>query len=213
MKHLIYALMFAVALPLFFTQCTEDETDDEDSKGIDTTITIDATSKSKWTYFSFEKGMVVTPADSSNSKEWDLAFKRYLIKSNSGKSGIGSAGVYSTNMSGEKAYNGLTEFGDTVSFSIDDTVIIEGYNPANPTVPTQEKHILNPVLNNKSTLWYNLEQGPASTLTSKEIVYIVKTANGKFAKLYILSYYNEEDKAGFIKIKYTYQPDGSKKFE
>ena len=52
-------------------------------------------------------------------------------------------------------------------------------------------------------------------------VIIVKTADGKFAKLEILSYYKNApatpnamtDMARYFTFRYVYQPDGSKKLE
>ena len=49
----------------------------------------------KYVYFSFNKGVVeVTEPQASN--DWDIAFNRYHIKTNSGTSGKGQGGVLKT---------------------------------------------------------------------------------------------------------------------
>ncbi len=55
-------------------------------------VSADATDPSnRWTYFSFDSGEVVlSDEEALSSTEWDLGFKRFNIKSNSGPSGPGS---------------------------------------------------------------------------------------------------------------------------
>ena len=55
---------------------------------------INASSFSEWTYFSFEAHDVVTIDNPESSLEWDLAFRRNHIKTNSGLSGSGQGGGY-----------------------------------------------------------------------------------------------------------------------
>ena len=55
---------------------------------------INASSFSEWTYFSFEAHDVVIIDNPESSLEWDLAFRRYHIKTNSGLSGSGQGGGY-----------------------------------------------------------------------------------------------------------------------
>ena len=44
------------------------------------------------------------------------------------------------------------------------------------------------------------------------MVYVVRTADGKYAKILIESFHNAEGKSGYINMKYSYQPDGGRKF-
>lgn len=56
---------------------------------------LDASSNSNWVYFSFEKGVTeVTAATPTTS--WDIAFKRYDVRTNSGDSGNGNGGALKT---------------------------------------------------------------------------------------------------------------------
>jgi hmuY' len=59
----------------------------------------------KYVYFSFEKG-VVEVADPVASNDWDLAFNRYHVKTNSGTSGKGQGGALRTE---GKDFAALTE--------------------------------------------------------------------------------------------------------
>ena len=60
---------------------------------IDTTIIIDARDYNEWIYFSLRTAEIVNPQNPSSSLEWDVAFQRKHIKTNSGLSGIGSGGA------------------------------------------------------------------------------------------------------------------------
>ena len=51
--------------------------------------------KGKYVYFSFNKG-VVEVADPQASNDWDIAFNRYHVKTNSGTSGKGQGGALRT---------------------------------------------------------------------------------------------------------------------
>ena len=61
---------------------------------IDTVLTIDASNYSNWVYFSFEQAAVIDVGNPEESMEWDVAFQRKHIRTNSGLSGIGSGGAF-----------------------------------------------------------------------------------------------------------------------
>ena len=60
---------------------------------IDTVLTIDASSYSNWVYFSFEQAQVIDVENPEESMDWDVAFQRKHIRTNSGLSGIGNGGA------------------------------------------------------------------------------------------------------------------------
>ena len=60
----------------------------------DETVYINASSFVDWAYFSFETNSEVNIVDPETSLDWDLAFKRNHIKTNSGLSGQGLGGAY-----------------------------------------------------------------------------------------------------------------------
>ena len=61
--------------------------------------------KDQYVYFSFNKG-VVEVADPKKSNDWDIAFNRYYVKTNSGTSGAGQGGALKTD---GKDFAALTE--------------------------------------------------------------------------------------------------------
>lgn len=209
MKNIFKITLLFFAIALLATNCKKDETSTP-AKTIDTTIVLDASSHSAWKYYSFETGDTVKIADPSNSSEWDIAFQRYMVKTNGGKSGKGQASSFMSTLKGESGFNALSVVPDTAEFSADDTVKVYGYNPANPSVPSVTNYILNAPLYG----WYTLQSGAVSTLVPNNNIYVAKTATGKYVKLWIQSYYKDADaSAGFIKIKYVIHKDGSKNLQ
>ncbi len=175
-------------------------------------IVIDATSQTNWVYFSFENDTIVSISDPANSLDWDIAFRRYMIITNGGKSVKGQAGAYlpDTIHTEEEAMQRILSVSDTITFITDDTVVVYGYNPANPAVPTITKYVLNPLLSN----WYKRQDTPnGSMIVSRKYAYIFRTSKGKYAKFYIKNYYNDEGKSGYYTLVYKYQADGSRSLE
>lgn len=206
MKKLIKLFSVLAIISFLTIQCNKD--DDNDSLP---TTQIDASVDKVWKYFSFEKGDTVSISNPLNSLDWDIAFSRFRIKANGGKSGIGQAGAFKTNLVEETGFKALKIVPDTAVFVTDDTTIVESYNRMDPQNPIKTKEILNPSLYD----WYTLQQGSTSgsRLAPKNNIYIVKTANGKYAKLWIKNYYNNEGTSGHYTIAYKFQKDGSKKLE
>ena len=60
----------------------------------DIIVNIDASSYNNWVYFSFEQASVVEIDNPENSLDWDVAFQRKHIRTNSGLSGIENGGAY-----------------------------------------------------------------------------------------------------------------------
>ena len=60
---------------------------------IDTVLTIDASNYSNWVYFSFEQAAVIDVENPEESMEWDVAFQRKHIRTNSGLAGPGNGGA------------------------------------------------------------------------------------------------------------------------
>lgn len=54
---------------------------------------LDATSNTEWVYFDLASNSVVYPSDPYNSSQWDIAFRRFIIKVNGGVSGTGNVAV------------------------------------------------------------------------------------------------------------------------
>jgi hypothetical protein len=150
--------------------------------------TIDARSKEIWMYFDFSRGTVVAVQD-PKTDDWDLAFQRYVIKTNGGD----------TNPPGHSALCGL-EKQDFAS-------VTRVPHDANFVSDVRTKNRLssyNPVIDK----WYNYSY-LANVLAPKPVVYIVRTQDGKYAKMRLLSYYCKGGEAGCLTFEYVYQGDGS----
>jgi hypothetical protein len=94
-------LVAALCLPYVLAAC-EDETTGIGDLPVEGEITLDASSPTAFTYFTFAGGgSVVTVSDPSSSSEWDMAFRRFTVKLNGGVSGPGGvAGVNLENNAG-----------------------------------------------------------------------------------------------------------------
>ena len=157
------------------------------------TFTIDATSKEEWTYFSFETSDVVEVADATNSEEWDIGFQLTQVKLNGGISGPGmGSAVMLTDTSFEEV---TVAPEDGYLADTEDTLAI---------VPQSEMG------------WY-IYTGPPThwILPLENRVFVVKAADGTFAKIRFSGYYKDNENkqdSGFVTFDYVHQPDGSRNF-
>jgi heme-binding HmuY-like protein len=150
--------------------------------------TVDARSKEIWMYFDFSQGSVVAVQD-PKTNAWDLAFQRYVIKTNGGDTQpTGQGALYSL---GGRDFASVRRVPDNAIFVGD-------------VRPKNRLSSYNPVLEK----WYNYSY-LANVLAPKPVVYIVRTHDGKYAKMRLLSYYCQDHAAGCMTFEYVYQGDGS----
>jgi hypothetical protein len=193
-------LLYAIVLTGIISGCAkEDTTIPIEAKTFD----VDATASTKWKYFSFEKNDTVTVSDPATSSEWDLAFQRYRIRTNGGKSGNGMGSAANSYKTGQSGFDELTTVPDTATFSLDSDIQIAvqgGY----------ATYIVNPEV----YTWFAIELAAQGTqIVPTDFVYIIKTGTGKYAKVWFKSYYSATNVSGHITFQYKYQSDGSKKLE
>jgi hypothetical protein len=164
---------------------------------------INSTSSTAWKYFSFTKNDTVSVSDPATSTDWDLAFQRYRVKTNGGISGNGKGSAANSYKKLQAGFDMLKLIPDTTTFAVDQAIQIavqQGYATYN----------VNPVL----YTWFNIELGANGTqIVPTDYVYIVKTATGKYAKVWFKSYYSATNVSGYVTFDYKYQPDGSKNLE
>jgi hypothetical protein len=70
---------------VFISACNDENT--APPEPVEGEVEVDASSSTEFTYFNLATGQVVTPADPSNSSDWDIAFRRYTVRLNSGTAG------------------------------------------------------------------------------------------------------------------------------
>lgn len=206
-KHRLVALLLALAsVGFLFAACDKEKKKEEQQYRlyIQSRPTNVAGDSADWVYFSFAKGGEVEGVNGENRQQrldWDLAFNRMVIRTNSGTSGSGKGGALST---GSGELNEVTE-APTDGYTVDTEVTLSGYSAASGQVSFQVPG--NTVLSGAIKF-----SGPPPTYEPSNMVYVVRTADGKYAKILIESFHNAEGKSGYINMKYSYQPDGGRKF-
>ena len=152
----------------------------------------------KYAFYSLESNTSIASAD-SNSKKWDLGFRGTSIIINGGNSGPGNGGAF--------VYNGTFE--ELKTISADSTFKLDN-------APTSYAI---------GSSWYSYNQ-PVNLITpTPGKVLVIRTANGKYAKVEILNYYKggvtpaasasdaeKLSKQRYYTFKFTYQSNGSKNF-
>jgi len=152
------------------------------------TYTVDARSRDVWMYFDFARGSVVAVQD-PKTDSWDLTFQRYVIKTNGGDTNPAGQGALLS--LAERDFAAVTKVPDKAQFVID----VHPKNRPSSYNPAIEK-------------WFNYSY-LANVLAPKPIVYIVRTHDGKYAKMRFLSYYCASKSSGCLTFEYVYQGDGS----
>ena len=206
MKKSPINLLLAAALLLGITACDNIETVEKQPAKAETVRNLAAdpvtgldaagrpASAGKHTFFSFKDG-ILTSADSASTR-WDLAFRGVTILTNGGASGPGQGGAV--------VLNGI--FDEIKSL------------PASATIVQDQKAALAiPTSSGKGWYNYNPQANLITPIAGKVIV--VRTADGKHAKMEILSYYKDapaaptlESESRFYTFRYVYQPDGTSNF-
>lgn len=144
-----------------------------------------------FTFYSLRENAVV-PAEDSASTQWDIALKGTTILINGGASGPGDGAAQVV----EGIFEEILEAPAT-GWAVD--------SEAGPAIPT-----------GSGSGWYNYN--PATHIISPipGRVLMIRTADGRYAKMRILSYYEgapdtpDENSSGrYYTFEYVFQPDGS----
>ena len=156
----------------------------------------------KFSFFSIETNSSIASAD-SNSKKWDIGLRGTTIITNAGTSGPGSGGAF--------VYTGT--FDELKTISPDSTFRTDNA-PTSYAIPTGS---------NKG--WYVLDFVTNLLSPIPGRVLVIRTANGKYAKVEILNYYKggvtpaasatdaeKSSKQRYYTFRFTYQSNGSKTF-
>lgn len=150
---------------------------------------INATHTDFHVYFSFSQNVQI-PASRSAETGWDIAFNRYKISTNSGKTNeLGKGGACQSIFSSlkEVALSKLSTHGCADNqFTIDSVVSGQGVGG------TGVEFVGNSLLSN----WYNYTIG---NLTSKNLVYIIRSGgdSNKYFALVVLGYYSSAGTSGY----------------
>lgn len=199
-KHVYLGLMVCV-LQLIGCSGSDDPVVEPVAQTVKTQA-IDARDYSKWVYFSFEKGAVVSIGDGQfqQSIDWDIAFHRNDVRINSGLSGPGNGGAQTAAVH-ELAQVTEAPQGGYVEDALK-SIMVKFQLP----VPLFEDQPASAEID-----WLSVDtSNPPPKYTLHDKVFLVKTAQGKYAKLKFKSYLSDLNETMVIKFDYVYQADGSR---
>jgi len=197
-------LFLISGLILFTSACSDDNNgtnnpgtgDPIESKLVQDLVADSTGGGSEWVYFNFAENEEVAFADSASAK-WDIAFRTTSIICNSGVRGPG---------------NGAIQLLTGVNYAAMEEAPADGY--------FQEDDI-SPLAIDKSNAskWYNYNPQTHIITPVPGTVLVLQTADGKYVKVRILSYYQgapenptQESKSRHYTFEFVYQPDGTRSF-
>ena len=171
---------------------------------VDTLLVVDASSYNDWIYFSLETLTVVNINNPNSSLEWDLAFLRKHIKTNSGLSGTGNGGAaVDSTITWIENWDNINEIPENSEWLVD-TTLNDFYDPITHTFGEGVK---SPALN--SWGWFDEEYHFDPT----HYTFFVRLANGTdVVKFWPYGYYNQNGQGGHIQFRiesgYTLEDEG-----
>lgn len=146
------------------------------------TVTIDARDGDRWTRFDLARGTI-----SEAGERWDLAVKRYRLVVNGGEGFVGTAGVRRMEAPFEK-------------------VVIAPAGGYEASRVTGGGDTVNTALDG----WYAYSLF-SHLLEPEPVTFVVRTHDGRYAKLAVLGYYCPGPEPGCLTIEYAYQGDGTRR--
>ncbi len=157
----------------------------------------------QFTFFSFKTGDIVAHADSATNK-WDLGFNGTTIIVNSATSGPGTSQA--------QIVSGIFDelaIAPTDGYKSDNDVApIAGAPNANLAIPT-----------GSGQGWYTYDGVNMVNKPTAGKIIVVKTSEGRYAKMEILSYYKDapanptfNNTARYYTFRYVYQPNETTSF-
>ena len=167
----------------------------------------------QWYFFSFAKSEIIGSCDAMDSlaneewynrTDWDLAFHRQNIKSNSGVSGVGRGGILEY-VQDEFDFDTVLE-APTEGYLIDvpDSVIYDMSQMMTGTIGYAYTGV-NPATRD----WAVLKDMMAGLWVYAQKVFVVRTADEKYAKIHLMNFKSDRGASGTITMRYVYQSDGT----
>ncbi len=141
-------------------------------------------------YFSFSQGTTVAA-----TANWDIAFKGTTIIVNGGVHGSSNAAAAVL----VSTFEAVTQAPSDEDFKIDTAIV-------------------NAIASGSGNGWYNYNPATHLITPIPGRVIVIKTHDGKYAKMEMLSYYKnqtttpEDGDDAYLTFNYAYQPNGTKRF-
>jgi hypothetical protein len=196
----VIAAAFAVFTATLFTSC-DDKTsyDDKPKVGKTKSVYIDATSNTAWHYYSLQNGQLVGSADESTDnnavwsarQDWDIAIRRYNIRTNSGAFTTASAkgGVFA--FDGNTTFESVNKVPTDALFEVDTAITSSGMGGTTTIVRSEATVIV-------------FEKNPDGSLVMPPVylqapVYVFRTAGGNnYYKVQFTQYVNDTGATGHV---------------
>jgi hypothetical protein len=186
-----YYMVFVTIFSLSFMSCKKETDNVPVTNTID--ISVSSSQAGAFTYFSFEKGEVVTAENVFTTKDWDFGLKLISFQVNGGTDRAGEGGVIIL----DNTFENVTTAPET------------GYKTDNGADTAIKDE------------WYTYDPVARSFTPKAGKVFVFKTAKGKFAKMEVIKGVPTNDNGEIVvppvvptKIKYTiryaFQADGSR---
>lgn len=144
-----------------------------------TSLQVVATDTAAWTYVSLRLGETVEVTDPETDDSWDLAFSGTRVRTNSGTSGDGDGGAQSSASTFEAIASAPAD-----GYVVDTELTSDGA-PYSGNAALSE--------------WWAFDSTTSSTVP-KDLAYVVRAADGSYAKLRVVEYAND----GAYTIDYAY---------
>lgn len=215
-SNLFRVVILCLGVALYTSSCSKDDDPKPEPSSVELEVKTvqnqDVSDYGKWYYFSFTTGKVVgegsaNPQDGDDAAwkertDWDIAFHRNNVRTNGGVSGNGQAEAMALESEDIEAVKEVPE-GAFVA-DVNGEILPEFVMP-----PEYVESGLNSELNE----FAKFEHETMAWSMAKTNVFIVKTADGKYAKLQFVNFLNDKDESGFLTFKYVYQADGTMIFK
>lgn len=193
-----------ILISLFIASCGEDEKNDPITPPAPVDLPVrtianlqaDTANTGRFTFFSLRDSAIVPSSDSATTR-WDIAFRATTIIVNGGPIRFGQGGAQVLTGTDFNTLETLPETGWQVDSSATNLAIPVGSGRA----------------------WYNYNQATNVISPIPGVALGIRTADGRFAKLQILSYYLNApanpngftDRARVYTFRYVFQPNGSRR--
>ncbi len=163
---------------------------------------VDATSSTEWKYYRITDDSLfyipITFGEWEDNLNWDIAFQRYHIRTNSGASGNGSGGAYvdSVETWNGSVFNNLTELDPTLIYKID-TTINTFYNAIDHSFSEG-------ISNSALETWARIDTTNNYAMTFSNNKFIIRSSDGQsFYKFWPYDYYDENTTSGYVSLVYS----------
>jgi hypothetical protein len=204
-----FLLLFVALFSFLFVACSDDDDNNTTNGGngellpgitVKNIKTFNPEQGDTMTYFSLRENKVIDKSR-ANTTEWDICFHRTSIYVNQGYRGPGNGGAF--------VLRGV-DF-ETLAELPKDSTFYEEKSETERAIPI-----------GSGKGWYNYNHSTFEITPIPGVVLAIRTADGKYAKVKILSYYygypdsiptdvySRIDRT--YSFKYVFQPNGTKKF-